>query len=519
MEVVGNYLSIVLNFLNAVLDFLDIDPSKFLLSQWLFLRLLGLNYLVAFLSMTIGVKGLWGENGILSIKTYLQNIQKRHPGWIRFYYFPSVFWINSSDIALVAMVWLPLIASIMLILNIATVPMLIFLWVAWTSFICVDTAFMRRQSDSLLVEVGFFSIFYAMITPPPLFALLYIWFLLFKFMFMAGMAKILSGDPSWRDGSAMSYHYETQPLPNWISWYAHKMPMWVHKISSFTMFIIEIVAPFFILCPEPVRFSLFVLFALLQVGIFTTGNFTFINVLSFVLASVLIEDRYLEGWIWPYVSVNPQDPHFLTLILVGVVCSVLFIMSSILLFMVVTRKRANIPIMGKMMHFHICNSYGLFAVMTKYRNEVIIEGSEDGKIWKEYEFKWKAGDVYRPTRQMAPHHPRLDWQMWFASLGNYKSYPWFSNLIVRLLQGSEDVLALLKKNPFPDGPPTYIRSKLYRYHFADLKTRKKTGSWWIREFLSDYTPVFSREKQASPKTRSPANRVGSSISFTQRPKK
>ena len=232
--------------MEAVIDFLDMDPSRYIFSQWLYLRLLGVLYLFAFSSMTIGVKGLWGVDGILSIKNYLQNIQKKHPGWIRFYYFPSIFWINSSDMALLFMVWTPLLASILVIMNIATVPMLIFLWVAWKSFLSVDTAFMRRQSDSLLVEVGFISIFYALLSPPPLFLLLYMWFLLFKFMFMAGIAKILSGDPTWRDGTAMSFHYETQPLPNRISWYAHKMPMWFHKISSFAMFSIEIIAPFFI---------------------------------------------------------------------------------------------------------------------------------------------------------------------------------------------------------------------------------------------------------------------------------
>lgn len=481
--------------MDGIIDFFDLNPSSYLYSQWLYLRLFSLVYLCAFCSMSIGVKGLWGKQGILSIKNFLEQARNRHPNWKRFYYIPSLFWISCSDRSLVLLVRGSILASIFSLFDILTVPMLFFLWLSWLSFLSTGSAFMRRQSDSLLAELGFYNIFYAMLSPPPLLALLYLWFCLFKFMFMAGFAKLASGDKSWRNGSAMSYHYETQPLPNRTSWYAAKLPLWAHRFCSYSMFVIELLVPFFILFPAPVRLLATFLLILLQIGIFATGNFTFLNILSGVFACVIVEDRYLEGYLSSYVFLEPSSPSLVLWSFISGVVLCLFIMSTLVFIVGVFKKRWKIPLLGYVSHFYLSNAYGLFAVMTKVRKEVVIEGSLDGKNWKEYEFPYKAGDTAMAPKQMAPHHPRLDWQMWFAALGNYKSYPWFINLLVRLLEGSKDVLELLRVNPFGEKSPKYIRAKLYRYEFTSYEERKQTACWWKREYLSDYTPVMKRDRR------------------------
>ncbi len=137
------------------------------------------------------------------------------------------------------------------------------------------------------------------------------------------------------------------------------------------------------------------------------------------------------------------------------------------------------------------NRYGLFAVMTTTRPEIIVEGSDDGERWLEYEFAYKAGDVRRRPPWVAPHQPRLDWQMWFAALGRYDDEPWFQNFCARLLEGSPEVLRLLERDPFRGRPPRYIRGVLYRYHFSDAMARRQDGVWWTRERLGVFSPVMS----------------------------
>ncbi len=139
----------------------------------------------------------------------------------------------------------------------------------------------------------------------------------------------------------------------------------------------------------------------------------------------------------------------------------------------------------------LVNGYGLFAVMTTHRQEIVIEGSDDDVTWKEYAFRDKPGDVKRAPRFIAPFQPRLDWQMWFAALGDAEQTPWFGDLMIRLLQGSRPVLALLKENPFPDAPPKYVRAIAYVYRFTTLDERRKDGAWWKRQMKVEYYPPTS----------------------------
>jgi hypothetical protein len=143
--------------------------------------------------------------------------------------------------------------------------------------------------------------------------------------------------------------------------------------------------------------------------------------------------------------------------------------------------------------FRIVNGYGLFRVMTKDRAEIVLEGSNDGRAWLAYEFKWKPGDLKRAPRWAAPHQPRLDWQMWFAALSTYRQNPWLRGLVLQLLKNGPDVTKLLERNPFPNSPPRYIRAVLYDYHFTTMAERRATGAWWKREDRGIYLPRVALE--------------------------
>jgi len=186
------------------------------------------------------------------------------------------------------------------------------------------------------------------------------------------------------------------------------------------------------------------------------------------------------------------------LVIVPMVALVCFLNLSML--GVRTAGAAAIPVAALEMltvfhQFHLVNGYGLFAVMTQKRIEIILEGSYDGQEWRTYEFAFKPGDLKRPPPVVAPLQPRLDWQMWFASLGNFEDNPWFAAFVQRILEGDKDVAALFSKNPFPDRPPLFLRAKSYQYHFSDAKSLFTTGNWWKREYVSDYMPVASLKEK------------------------
>jgi hypothetical protein len=147
--------------------------------------------------------------------------------------------------------------------------------------------------------------------------------------------------------------------------------------------------------------------------------------------------------------------------------------------------------------FRTFNHYGLFAVMTTSRREIVIQGSNDKVRWLAYEFKYKPGEVRRRPGFVEPHQPRLDWQMWFAALGEAPQNPWFASFCLCLLRGSPPVLGLLQRNPFPRQPPRYIRAVVYEYHFTDFATRRRTGAWWRREDKGLYLPPISMPHQGA----------------------
>jgi hypothetical protein len=221
-----------------------------------------------------------------------------------------------------------------------------------------------------------------------------------------------------------------------------------------------------------------------QLAIALTGNYTFFNLLTIVLCVSLFDDQHLYGLLRRQVPPTEPAPRrwLVAIIPTGVLLIVVGALQLLSMVGIVEEAPSLFPSLG------IVNRYGLFAVMTTSRPEIVIEGSDDGIDWKPYEFKYKAGDVAKPLRWVAPYQPRLDWQMWFAALTRHENAPWFSRLIERLLEGSPDVLNLFDKNPFPDKPPKVIRAVLYDYHFSDAATRRATKAVWTRQMLGEYFP-------------------------------
>ena len=310
----------------------------------------------------------------------------------------------------------------------------------------------------------------------------------------------MSGHPNWRNLTALTFHYQTQPLPTWLGWYANQLPLWFQKFSCAAMFAIEIGAPFLIFAPRRIRFLGGAALVSLQMLILLTGNYTFFNFLALALCLLLLDDFFIEKIVPRKFSqlFNTQKndrrwhwPKAVTISLAVVVITIsLFQMTS----MFGARSGLWFPaayLDAQLAPFRTINSYGLFAVMTTQRREIIVEGSNDRTNWLTYEFKYKPGDVDRRPEFIAPFQPRLDWQMWFAALGSPRQNPWFENFCERLLQGSPEVLALLEKKPFPSKRPRFIRAEFYNYHFTNADERHATGAWWRREFLGEYLPPVS----------------------------
>lgn len=473
------------------------NPSDYILSQHLFIKFLGLSYLFAFWSLFVQVLGLYGSNGIISLKATLDFYKKNNPKTNLFFKIPTILWFNASDKILRIVSALGIIASLFVVAEIFPVIALIILWVLYLSFTSIGITFLSFQWDALLLEVGFIGIFFALITPVPIFLLVAIWFLLFRFMIASGAVKLLSGCPEWCHLKAMQLHYETQPIPNRVAYYLHQQPRWFSKVSEVSVYFFELVTPFLIFGTNEMRVIAFFLLVFFQFLIAVSGNYAFFNLLSFALCIPLLDNVSLQ-WLsgaYPY-ELTPHNKFVeLSLNGVGIGLIILNILQLIRLFIHHPYVERFLQKIGP---YYISNSYGLFAMMTTVRNEIIVEGSDDGENWLVYEFKWKPGDLKTPPKQVAPYHPRLDWQMWFAALGNYKQNGWFINFLERLLEGSHFVEKLLKTNPFPNKPPKMIRAQLYRYHFSDLDTKRKTGQWWTRTYVGEYTPVLTLQKNEDP---------------------
>ncbi len=486
----------------------SVEPASFEVSHGFFLRLLGFIYLAAFLSLWTQIDGLFGSRGIQPAAEYLE--QAKSAG-ASFHQIPTLFWFNASDAALNAGAAAGAALAVLLIAGIAPVPVLIALWALYLSFQSVGDPFLAFQWDILLLEIGVLAVFLAPLrllprrgppSPPSRLAVFLVHALLFKLMFLSGMVKRLSGDPMWRDWTALNVHYETQPLPTFLGWYAHQLPAGFQTASVGAMYAIELWIPFLIFGTRRIRRFAFWPLAGFQILILLTGNYCFFNLLTLALCLLLLDDRAWPRRIRERLAPAPTDPSVprrrWPSWLMAPVAAVLLTLSATDLrgrldrdwrppLWLTSLKQATAP-------WGLTSSYGLFAVMTTERLEIEVEGSRDGTTWLPYTFRYKPGDPARAPGFVAPHQPRLDWQMWFAALGNYRQNPWFVNFCVRLLEGSPPVLGLLETNPFPDAPPAYIRARVYEYRFTDIRERRETGRWWRRTEKGMYLPSISLRK-------------------------
>ncbi len=459
-----------------------VSPLCYASVEWIFLRVLAAIYLIAFASFGVQVTGLIGEHGILPLGRYLEAFSQ-HFGVQSYWMLPSVFWIAHGDAVLRLACIAGAVISIVLLFGYFERTCLICLFVLYLSLCSAGQDFMSFQWDMLLLESGFLSIF---LGSSKLVVFLFRW-LLFRLTFLSGAVKLLSHDRTWSGLSALSFHYWTQPLPTRLAWYMNQLPASFQHLSTGTVLVIELAVPFLIFGPRVWRFFGAGAILLLQVLIFLTGNYTFFNLLTMGLCLFLFDDRALSRLRLRLRSVQCRP-----VLARGAAVLILFL-SALELWGVFSDSTAMNSILRITGPFGIVNTYGLFAMMTTTRQEIIVQGSNDGVNWLDYEFKYKPGDPRKAPRWVAPHQPRLDWQMWFAALSSFRNTPWFQNLVVRLLQGSPDVAGLLENDPFPRAPPKYVRAVLFSYEFTDFQARRQTGAWWTRTPRGLYSPQFSME--------------------------
>jgi lipase maturation factor 1 len=495
------------------------------LSRWIFLRALGLIYFSAFYALLFQVRGLIGSRGILPAADYFQ--AARPLGALRFWYAPSLLWLSGSNHFLMAICWIGLISSLVLVANIWPRAMLLACFVCFLSFVSAAQDFSGYQSDGMLLEAGFLSLFLAPagvfpgfgtdrpIARAPMLLLLWEWF---RIYFESGMVKLLSGDRSWRNLTAMYEYYQNGPLPTWIGWYLQHLPNWFHIATAAATLVMELVLVWMAFLPRPWRIACFFIVTVWQVGVIATANYAFLNYLVLVLAIFLLDDSFLKHafpwrW-WPSFKADRRDANTEELIstsdeitiptyvelwrsfrsaVFAFILTWIFYATTVPLIQMFWR---SVPLPARpiaaLEPFRIANQYGLFAVMTPHRYEIEFQGSNDGQNWVAYPFRYKPQEVKDRPRIYAPYQPRFDWNLWFASLG-----PWRQNLMVpeteeRLLENDQDVLGLFGRNPFPDAPPRFVRAVLWQYWFSTPDQRHAEGVWWRRQLLGLYAPTLVR---------------------------
>src|SRR5580765_5057931 len=429
----------------------DYGARDRLLPRWIFLRALGVIYFSAFFSLIFQIRGLIGSNGILPVSEYLRAVTNS-VGFARFWYAPTLLWFSNSNHALMALCWTGLIASILLIINILPRGMLLLCFLCFLSFVCAASEFSGYQSDSMLLEAGFLSLFLAppglrpRLAPhsPPIRAAIFLllgeWF---RIYFESGTAKIASGDPQWRHFTAMDEYYQNGPLPTWIGWYLQHLPHWFHAATAFGTLALELVLVWMLFFPRRVRIVCFFIVTLWQVGVILSANYTFLNYLVLALGIFLVDDRFLARFVpqsWraqlaqatqtvsiPDVPPQSASPAWqqawarslaaLKLALTAVMFTWLFYSSTVLLLLMIW-PAAPFPYapVAALQPFRIADRYGLFAVMTRGRYEIEFQGSNDGQTWAAYKFRFKPQNPYEAPRIYAPYQPRFDWNLWFASL-------------------------------------------------------------------------------------------------------
>jgi predicted DCC family thiol-disulfide oxidoreductase YuxK len=477
----------------------NLEPPRYDLVSFLFLRLFGLIYATAFVSFGVQAQGLIGSHGILPVADLVNAIAARY-GPERFFLMPMVFWLNASDLAIAAVCWAGAGLSLLLVFNLLPRLSLFLLYVLYLSLSYGGQTFMSFQWEMFLLDTGFIALLLSFAQTPGIWLLRW---LLFRFLFMSGVVKLLSGDPNWWNLSALSYHFLTQPLPTPLAWYAAHLPSSLLKFATGCTFFIELILPFLIFFPRRLRFFAAFGILLLQVCISLTGNYNWFNLQTMLLCLLLLDDAALHH-VLPRRLVRLLPPRAKHQAPRGALKIVVGALTLLIVFCSLVQMDARFggsptavaqSVDRLVEPLRIVSGYGLFAVMTTQRNEIVIEGSDDGIFWREYEFRYKPGDIARRPPWNIPHQPRLDWQMWFAALDDPRRLTWFAHFLRRVLENGPEVMALLARNPFPDKPPIYVRARFYDYTYSGSAEKAK-GLWWERRSLGLYFPVVRLKNEA-----------------------
>ena len=475
----------------------------------LFIVALAFSYLAAFVSFFLQADGLIGPHGILPAAQFfpLAREQLGHRAWLEI---PSLCWILGTGAAIKVLCIVGAALSVGLLAGLAPAVCIGVMWACYLSLASAGQIFFDFQWDALLLEASLVAVFLVPWTvglqgreyDPPRMARLLAWWLLFRLMFFSGLVKLTSGDPTWRHLTALSFHFQTQPLPTWVAWYANRLPLGAQKAACALMFAIEFLAPMCLLGPRKIRHVGALTLIFLQAAIALTGNYAFFNLLSIGLCLTCFDDDWWRSLRWgvpeihDFAQSRPAKASILrwfAAFSVGITFFENFAGS--------VHGAADSPLVRDVVEavspLRSFNVYGLFAVMTIERPELIIEGSDDGRNWEEYGLPYKPGNLHERPRWVAPLQPRLDWQLWFAALDQSENSPWVSTLCERLLRGEGPVLGLFAHNPFPLHPPKMIRVVRYRYDFTSGAERARSGDWWKRTPIDFY--ILPISLPSSPK--------------------
>lgn len=507
------------------LSWLEKHRGHYGVVRWVFPRMLAGIYLIALVSWGLQFEGLVGENGILPAKNFIENIHafEEREGKTLFWQVPGIFHLHYSDAFAHGCLIVCCVLCVLVVAGVAQGPLLMLLWFGYLSFATTGDIFMGYQWDALLLEAGLLA---PIMAPwrlwswrhpdePPRGSIFLLHWLLFRLMFLSGYVKIAGGDLPWEDMTALLYHYETQPLPNGLSWFAHHWPRWFHVAGCWIMYGIELGLPFAIFLGRWGRLAAALGFVFLMAIIFVTGNYNFFNLLAVALAITLLDDRWWPRFVRRWLCTDAEAPRpalkswtrwpapaaVLPVVLFTLVAADSFLAGRVRGFERLLPDILHEWLDAPVSRTRSFNAYGLFQDMTEERPEIVLEVSDDGILFLPLDFKYKPGDPHIAPRFIAPHQPRLDWQMWFAAL--YPGYDprrdahpgspmqWFGQFCTALLQHKQPVWDLLEPPPFPIEKITHIRAKLYRYHFTDPDVRQISGDWWQRELLGNFSGTMT----------------------------
>jgi lipase maturation factor 1 len=505
--------------------------SKRLIPRWIFLRALGGIYFSAFFSLVFQIRGLIGAEGILPASEYLQNLA-HSLGYARFWFAPTLLWISSDQRMLTSSCWVGMIVSLLLVFNVWPRGSLAICFVCFLSFVSAAQDFSGYQSDGMLLEAGFISLFFAppgfrpgvgKARPPSrasLFLLQWEWF---RIYFESGIAKIASGDPEWRHLTAMDEYYQNGPLPTWIGWYVQHLPHWFQASTALATLVLELILVWMMFLPRRIRIVCFLIVTPWEIAVILTANYTFLNYLVLALGFLLLDDDFLSHFLplrWRRAfleqaaskeapespdhevsNINGGEPGSTSMTVLRIArlsCSAMMLLwifyaTTVQMLWMLTRIPLPASPVAALEPFRVANRYGLFAVMTRGRYEIEFQGSQDGEHWVAYGFRYKPQDVRTPPGIYAPYQPRFDWNLWFASLGSWRENAIVPSTEERLLSNASDVLSLFASNPFPSQPPRLIRAVLWQYWFTTISDKRSQGQWWRRELLGLYAPTLQRE--------------------------